>query len=61
MTSDRQPGGVAKSYRRNYVEFDTLLAPSGSLYGRGALARHACLSADGPYVDGPRLANPLEQ
>jgi len=24
MTSDRQPGGVAKTYGRKYVEFDTL-------------------------------------
>jgi hypothetical protein len=58
MTSDRQPGGVAKAYGRKYVEFDTLPgAVRVALYGRGALARHAGVSADGPYIDGPRLAN----
>jgi hypothetical protein len=37
MTSDRQPGGVAKAYGRKYVEFDTLPgAVRVALYGRGA-------------------------
>ncbi|HUZ53442.1 MAG TPA: hypothetical protein VMU94_13065 [Streptosporangiaceae bacterium] len=42
---------MAKTYGSKYVEFATLPgAVRVALYGRGALAQHAGVSPDGPYI-----------